>query len=64
MGKSISGVDPEETILDLSVRQRIPHMQECGGNGRCTTCRVRILEGMNNVTPRTAAERQVARRRN
>jgi len=64
MGKSISGVDPEETILDLSVRQRIPHMQECGGNGRCTTCRVRILEGMNNVTPRTAAERRVARRRN
>src|SRR3954452_6563683 len=51
---------PEETLLGLSQRHRIPHMSECGGHARCTTCRVRCLDGVSNLSPRTAAERAIA----
>ena len=58
------GVDgSESTILDISIAQRIPHLRECGGNGRGTTCRIRILDGLNNVTPMTARELEAARAR-
>jgi len=54
---------PEETILGLSQRHRIPHMSECGGHARCTTCRVRCLDGLANLSPRTDAEAEIARAR-
>src|SRR5436190_23946895 len=54
---------PEETILGLSQRHRIPHMSECGGHARCTTCRVRCLDGLANLSPRTEAERAIAEAR-
>lgn len=54
---------PEETILRLSQRHRIPHMSECGGQARCTTCRVRCLDGVANLSPRTDAERAIAEAR-
>jgi adenylate cyclase len=31
------------TLLDASRRAGIPHASVCGGRGRCSTCRVRIL---------------------
>jgi ferredoxin len=53
-------VDPAMTILDVSIAHKIPHFRECGGHGRCTTCRVRILDGIQHVSPRTARETEVA----
>jgi len=55
--------DPDATLLDCSVINQIPHMHECGGSGQCTTCRVRILEGHQNITPRTRMERETAQLR-
>jgi len=52
-----------QTLLDISLANRIPHLRECGGNGRCTTCRVRIMEGLAHVSPRTAIEEKVAESR-
>ena len=52
--------DPNMTILDVSIAHKIPHFRECGGNGRCTTCRVRICDGIENVSPRTQRETEVA----
>ncbi len=54
---------PEETILRISQLHRIPHMSECGGHARCTTCRVRCLDGLGNLSPRTDAERAIAEAR-
>ncbi len=34
------------TILEISRSNNIPHASLCGGKGRCGTCRVRIIEGM------------------
>ncbi|HPH47032.1 MAG TPA: 2Fe-2S iron-sulfur cluster-binding protein [Chryseolinea sp.] len=31
-------------------------MQDCGGKGRCVTCRFKIIDGMDNFTPLTPAE--------
>src|SRR5215467_2563993 len=33
-------------VLDASRRASIPHAAICGGRGRCTTCRVRVLRGV------------------
>ncbi len=52
--------DPTLTILDVSIAHKIPHVRECGGHGRCTTCRVRICDGIQNVSARTPREVEVA----
>src|SRR3954462_186950 len=33
------------TLLEMSRAAGIPHASVCGGRGRCTTCRVLVLEG-------------------
>ena len=45
------------SILDISLNNNISHMHECGGNGICTTCRVRILDGSHNLNPKTELEK-------
>ncbi len=50
------------TILDASLAASIPHTHVCGGNGRCSTCRVFISEGLEHCTPRTPAEQELAKR--
>ncbi len=54
---------PGQSILDVSIANRIPHVRECGGNGRCTTCRVRICDGVRNVSPRSRQEAELAKAR-
>src|SRR4030095_16534584 len=49
-----------ETILAASLRAGIPHTHVCGGNARCSTCRVIVLEGVENCRPRTEAEKVLA----
>ena len=48
-----------ESILDVSRRIGYPHASVCGGRGRCSTCRVRILRGMDMLPPPTPAEQRV-----
>ncbi|MCO6491850.1 MAG: 2Fe-2S iron-sulfur cluster binding domain-containing protein [Phaeodactylibacter sp.] len=63
LGTTITVDDAGMSLLEAAVKNRIPHMQECGGNGRCTTCRVKILEGLQNVAPRNGLESRMAKRR-
>jgi class 3 adenylate cyclase/hemoglobin-like flavoprotein len=58
--RAVPVVDPAMTILDVAIAHKIPHLRECGGNGRCTTCRVRIRDGIENVSARTPRETEVA----
>jgi ferredoxin len=50
---------PEGKRLVLAIEQNagVDVLHACGGNARCTTCRVEFIEG--EPTRRTAAERQV-----
>lgn len=33
-------------------------MHACGGKGRCTTCRIRVVDGMSHTSPLSAAEQK------
>ena len=52
--------DPDSTLLECSMMNQIPHMHECGGNGRCTTCRVRVMDGGDNLSRKTVLEQETA----
>lgn len=64
INQTIECDDLDASLLDISMENKIPHLHECGGNGKCTTCRVRILEGNQNLTSRTFLEREMAQMRN
>ena len=38
-------------------------LMQCGGYGQCGTCVVDVVEGANNLSPRTAAEEKMLRKR-
>src|SRR4029077_12120684 len=46
----------DQSILEASLAAGIPHFHACGGNARCSTCRVLILKGGNNLTKPTQKE--------
>lgn len=50
------------TLLDAALEAGIPHTHVCGGNARCSTCRVLITEGLDYCAPRTPAEQELAQR--
>ncbi len=45
------------SVLEASRIAGIPHAAVCGGRGRCSTCRVRVLVGLEGQPPPTAQER-------
>ena len=51
VGERIISVDKDQTVLDASLRAGIPHFHACGGKGKCTTCRIMVLEGEENLSP-------------
>ena len=51
------------TILEASLSHKIPHMWECGGKAECTTCRVQVLDGIGNISPRRGKEATLAKER-
>jgi adenylate cyclase len=44
------------SILDVSRIKGIPHASVCGGRGRCSTCRVRVMEGLDHLPPAKSNE--------
>jgi adenylate cyclase len=49
-----------DTVLYAALAFGIPHTFACGGNARCSTCRIRVLEGIENCSPRNEAETELA----
>jgi adenylate cyclase len=45
------------SVLEASRAAGIPHHSICGGRGRCSTCRVRVTEGLERQPPASEAER-------
>ena len=50
------------TVLEASRAFGIAHLSMCGGQARCSTCRVRVLEGAQHLPPPSADERRTLRR--
>lgn len=53
-------VTPEQTILDAALSLQIPMVHSCGGQARCSTCRVMVTEGLSLCSPRSEAETRIA----
>ncbi len=53
---------PGATLLEVSRMHCIPHASVCGGRARCSTCRVRVLEGLEHQPPPAPPERALLER--
>lgn len=52
------GANLRRAALDggISLYKGLNNINNCGGLGQCGTCVVRVLEGAQNLSPRTAVE--------
>ena len=50
------------SVLEASLVNNIPHAHVCGGRGRCSTCRIRVLSDASALPPPSAAEHAVLER--
>ena len=55
--KTIHCDDKRERLLDILL-SATDWMHACGGKGRCTSCKARVIEGKTNLTPTTRPEEQ------
>ena len=55
-------VTDSDTILEATLRANVAHAHACGGHARCSTCRVWILEGLENCVTPSDRERSLADR--
>ena len=53
---------PESSLLDVAASSEIPTVSACGGKGLCSTCRVEVLEGLDQLAPRCEQEQAIATR--
>ena len=55
--KSIHCDDKRERLLNILLSET-DWMHACGGKGRCTSCKAKVIEGAENLTPKTRPEEQ------
>lgn len=63
LGEKTVTAPPLQTILETSCANGIAHISECGGRARCSTCRVIVVDGLENCMPRNALEERLAARK-
>ena len=49
-------VSAPQTVLRAVQATGTDWMHACGAKGRCTTCRMQVVSGLQNLSPETAAE--------
>lgn len=59
--RSVEVEDTSRTVLEIAHAAGIPHASACGGRGRCSTCRVLVLEHAEHLTPPGEVEQRLAR---
>ena len=50
------------TVLEASYRHHVPHANVCGGKGRCSTCRIRVIGDRSGLPQPSAREAFVLER--
>ncbi len=55
-------VSAGEMLLDACLNAGIAHLHACGSQAKCSTCRILIREGAENLSPPTHEEADLARR--
>ncbi len=54
--KEVLADDLSAPVLTILHRNRIDWLYSCGGKGRCTSCRMIVVDGMANLSSLTTAE--------
>lgn len=57
-------VEKGMTLLESAEWNKVPHYADCGGQGKCSTCRVKIFSGIENLSSRTEIEQDLSKSRN
>jgi len=52
--------EPGQSLLEASLASGIRHYNICGGHARCSTCRVRVLDNPEGLSPRSVLEDMMA----
>lgn len=60
-GGKVVPVEPGTSVLEASRLAGIPHVSVCGGRGRCSTCRVQVLAGLEGQPEAESRERATLR---
>lgn len=50
---------PDQTILEAALAAGVPLLHVCGGNAKCSTCRVLVTEGAEWLTPPNEKEKHL-----
>jgi adenylate cyclase len=58
-GRTIE-IGSDTTLLRASLDHGIAHTHVCGGNAKCSTCRVLVIEGLGHCCPRNEREARLA----
>jgi adenylate cyclase len=61
--QSIEEEDANLTLLQIALKHGLPHIHACGGNARCSTCRVMVHDGLEHCDARNEAEAKMASRK-
>ena len=57
-GKVLEVTENNRSLLQHFHDHRVDWMQDCGGKGKCTSCKVIVLEGIEHFSPLTPAEQK------
>lgn len=64
LNEKVFEIAADQSILQASMSAGIPHFHVCGGRAKCSTCRVIVHEGVENLSRRTKAEMKLKKRMN
>ncbi len=53
---------PGATVLETLIENGIPHAAVCGGRARCTTCRIMVTNGIDDLQPADGVEARALKR--
>jgi len=56
LGEGTIDVEQGQSLLNASLSAGIPHFHACGGKAKCSTCRVLVLAGNENLNKPNGAE--------
>jgi adenylate cyclase len=59
LGHGEVAAKPGSTLLEISRDNSIPHPSACGGRGRCSSCRVVVLQGLDAIPSPADIERRM-----
>lgn len=49
-------IDTRQTLMEALLAHGLPVASSCKGDGICGKCKIEILEGAENLNPKTSAE--------